>query len=36
MVMSALDTFIRNVHWGNIDVMIIDMPPGTGASSLQF
>ena len=31
MVMSALNTFIQQTAWGNIDVLVIDMPPGTGA-----
>ena len=35
MVMSALNTFIGNVDWGLLDVLVIDMPPGTGALSLE-
>jgi len=30
MVMSALDTFIHKVQWSPLDVLLIDMPPGTG------
>ena len=30
MVMSAIDTFIKKVKWGSLDVLVIDMPPGTG------
>ena len=28
--MSALNTFIKQTAWGHIDVLVIDMPPGTG------
>lgn len=31
-VMSALDTFIQRVAWAPLDVLLIDMPPGTGAA----
>lgn len=29
-VMSALETFMRRVRWAPLDVLVIDMPPGTG------
>ena len=35
MVMSAIDTFIKKVNWGNLDVLVIDMPPGTGDVQLS-
>jgi ATP-binding protein involved in chromosome partitioning len=30
MVSSAIRQFITDVHWGELDYLIIDMPPGTG------
>ncbi len=30
MVMSALDSFMTKVAWAPLDVLVIDMPPGTG------
>ncbi|KAL2609186.1 hypothetical protein R1flu_027759 [Riccia fluitans] len=30
MVMSALEKLTRGTAWGNIDVLVVDMPPGTG------
>ena len=36
MVMSALDTFMRKVAWGDLDVLVIDMPPGTGDAQLSI
>ena len=36
MVMSALDTFMRSVAWGDLDVLVIDMPPGTGDAQLSI
>ena len=36
MVMSALDTFINKVRWGPLDVLVIDMPPGTGDAQITI
>ena len=33
MVMSALESFIKGVEWGTLDVLVIDMPPGTGEAN---
>ena len=30
MVMSALESFMTKVAWAPLDVLVIDMPPGTG------
>ena len=36
MVMSALQQFLGDVHWGECDIMIVDMPPGTGDAQLTM
>ena len=36
MVISALQQMLSEVAWGDIDVMIIDMPPGTGDAQLTL
>ncbi|MEM7456943.1 MAG: Mrp/NBP35 family ATP-binding protein [Planctomycetota bacterium] len=36
MLHSAISTFVRDVAWGDLDYLIIDMPPGTGDIALSL
>jgi ATP-binding protein involved in chromosome partitioning len=36
MVQSAITQMLREVAWGEIDVLIVDMPPGTGDAQLTM
>ena len=35
-VMSALDTFISRVAWSPLDVLVLDLPPGTGDAQISI
>uniref|UniRef100_A0A452IBP4 Iron-sulfur cluster transfer protein NUBPL n=2 Tax=Gopherus agassizii TaxID=38772 RepID=A0A452IBP4_9SAUR len=35
MVMSAIEKLLRQVDWGQLDYLVIDMPPGTGDVQLS-
>src|SRR6059036_1315203 len=36
MLHRALEQFLTDVHWGEIDTLIVDMPPGTGDVSISL
>ena len=35
-VMSAIQKLLRGVDWGHLDVLLVDMPPGTGDTQLTI
>jgi ATP-binding protein involved in chromosome partitioning len=36
MLHRALEQFLSDVHWGDIDTLVVDMPPGTGDVALSL
>jgi ATP-binding protein involved in chromosome partitioning len=36
MLHRALEQFLTDVHWGELDVLVVDMPPGTGDVSISL
>jgi ATP-binding protein involved in chromosome partitioning len=36
MLHRALEQFLTDVHWGDIDILVVDMPPGTGDISISL
>jgi len=36
MVMSAIEQMLRDVNWGELDIMVVDLPPGTGDAQLTM
>ena len=36
MINNAISQFAQNVFWGDLDVMVVDLPPGTGDAQLSL
>jgi len=36
MLHRALEQFLQDVHWGELDTLLVDMPPGTGDVSISL
>jgi len=36
MLHRALEQFLSDVHWGKVDVLVVDMPPGTGDVAISL
>lgn len=36
MLFKAIDQFLRDVNWGELDYLIVDLPPGTGDVQLSL
>ena len=35
MIMKTIQQFVQNVRWGELDVLLVDLPPGTGDAQLS-
>ncbi|BET68739.1 iron-sulfur cluster carrier protein ApbC [Opitutales bacterium ASA1] len=36
MVMKTIQQFVQNVRWGELEILIVDLPPGTGDAQLSL
>ena len=36
MLHRALEQFLSDVHWGQLDILVVDMPPGTGDVAISL
>jgi ATP-binding protein involved in chromosome partitioning len=36
MIMKTVQQFVQNVRWGDLDVLLVDLPPGTGDAQLSL
>ncbi|MCH6254973.1 Mrp/NBP35 family ATP-binding protein [Puniceicoccaceae bacterium K14] len=36
MIMKTIQQFIQNVKWGELEIIVIDLPPGTGDAQLSL
>jgi ATP-binding protein involved in chromosome partitioning len=36
MLHRALEQFLSDVHWGELDILVVDMPPGTGDVAISL
>jgi ATP-binding protein involved in chromosome partitioning len=36
MIMKTIQQFVQNVKWGDLDLLLIDLPPGTGDAQLSL
>jgi ATP-binding protein involved in chromosome partitioning len=36
MIMKTIQQFVQNVKWGELDLLLVDLPPGTGDAQLSL
>ena len=36
MIMKTIQQFVQNVNWGELEVLVVDLPPGTGDAQLSL